>query len=187
MKALSQSITGWCRRYCELNEDESDIVRYGIETTLNTSTKMVILLIVGAVLHRFSETVITLTVFGALRSFAGGYHCKTHLGCLGTMLLISLSPIAFEQLSFTWALPLWIAMMTYAVYEIVRYAPRNSEVNPIYDEGILRKKRRGSLLVCRIIVVLVILIPNNHFRWLAVLPLFAEAVTVSPMFYKKKY
>ncbi|MBR1931140.1 MAG: accessory gene regulator B family protein [Lachnospiraceae bacterium] len=169
-----------------MSDADCHIVAYGIESMLNSSLKILIILCVGALIGYFREVVIAMFVFGGIRKFAGGYHSSSHLGCLSVMLFICLCPIPLFGVEVRVAGWVWLAIAVYALYEVIRYAPRNSRVNPIYDQGILRRKRVGSLIVTGLAVVFLALYPGNELRWLVAMPLFIEALTISPLFYGKK-
>lgn len=165
---------------------DKHIVEYGIQLMLNTSLKVVIILIVGNTLGHFKEVVIAMSVFGGIRYFEGGYHCKTDIGCLSVMLLASLSPILFFGIEVRIAQYIWRMIIVYSLYETIRYAPRNSKVNPIYDLQILSRKRSGSIIVVGIASIFIIIYPQNNVCWLVVIPMFIESVSISPIFYGKK-
>lgn len=185
MKRISTAISGWCRRNCQLEEAEFHIVEYGIQLLLNTSVKVIIILLTGMVLGYFREVLIAMSVFSAIRYFAGGYHSRTDLGCLGIMLFICLCPIPLFRLSISVSIMIWGLIIVYSAYGIIRYAPRNSTVNPVRDPKIMAKKRKGSIIACAIAVLLIVFSPVNDLRWLVAMPLFIEAITISPIFYGK--
>lgn len=180
MKQISRSITTWCQKNYELSESECHIVEYGIQLMLNTSLKVLVILVVGAVLGHFQEVVIAMFVFGSIRNFAGGYHSDTHLGCLSVMLFICLCPIPLFRVGIGLAKWIWLAISLYSAYAIIRYAPRNSKVNPIHDPRILKRKRVGSLIVLGIYLLFLAFCPSSNLRWLVAMPLFIEALTISP-------
>lgn len=181
MKQISRKITNWCQGICGLSEAEVHIVEYGIELMLNTSLKILGLLVVGAVIGCFWEVVAAMFVFGSIRNFAGGYHSNTHLGCFSAMLFTCLSPIPFLGVGLRLSKWIWGAISVYSMYEIIRYAPRNSKVNPIHDMRILKRKRVGSLVIVGIYVLFLVFCPSSTIGWLVAMPMLIEAFTVSPL------
>lgn len=186
MKEISKKITNWCQDYCQLEDEEYPIVEYGIQLFLNTSLKVIIIFLIGAAIGYFKEVVIAMFVFGSIRNFAGGFHCKTDLGCFSVMLFICLSPIPMFNIDIRLAQLMWGIIAVYSLYQVLRYAPRNSKVNPICDKRILKRKRIRSLIVTGIYVLFLMLYPGTWLRWLVAMPLFIEAVTISPMFYRRE-
>lgn len=185
MKTMVVRITDWCQKNSDLYNWDHETVQYGIEVFLNTFMKLLIILVAAIFIHRFGETILVLSIFGSLRKYAGGYHCKTHWGCLGEMLLISFCPALFEQLSLKKFMLIWIILIAYAIYAFWQYTPRNSMINPINDPRILLSKKRKCRILCGLIILLFILLPNSKIRWLIIIPFFTEAVTISPLFYRR--
>lgn len=187
MKQISKKIAAWCIQNHPMDDAESHIVAYGIELMLNTSLKVIAIFVIGAAMGYLREVAVAMAVFGGVRYFAGGYHCRTDLGCFSVMLFVCLCPIPFMRMDVDIARWIWGVIVIYSLYEIIRYAPRNSKVNPIYDSLILRKKRVGSIITSVVAVLLIAVYPNDNVRWLVAMPVFVEAVTLSPMFYRRNY
>lgn len=162
------------------------IVEYGIQLFLNTSVKVTGILLIGAIIGYFKEVAIAMFVFGSIRNFAGGYHSQTDPGCFSVMLCICLSPIPMFMIPLQLAKWIWGVVAVYSLYQVIRYAPRNSTVNPIYDMQILKRKRIGSLIVTGIYVLFLIFYPGSWLRWLVAMPLLIEAITISSVIYGRR-
>lgn len=184
MKEISRAIAAWCSRNSDNAVYSEAVTACGVELMLNTFSKILVLLLLGAAAGKLGETVLTLAVFGGMRYFAGGYHCSTDAGCLGFMLCMCLAAILLEQ-----AAPpaIFLApVLSFAVCGIVRYAPRNSAVNPVTDSRVLLRKRRGSLICLALLVTVIFMIQPLGMKWLVAAPLFIEALTVSEIFNKRR-
>ena len=69
----------------EVDEERSEIIRYGLELMIGEIPKFFILLILAWILGVFKYTIISLLAISTYRVASGGVHLKTHLGCtLGT-------------------------------------------------------------------------------------------------------
>jgi len=179
MKKLSLLIGDWCQQTLHLSESQYHIVAYGLELMIGGAFKILALLLAGAAFHCLPTVIAMMVVFGLLRSLAGGYHSSTHLGCLGGMFVVCFSPVLCAGLELRIAQILWIPMLIYSTYQFIKYAPRRSKVNPIYDARILKRKRIGSLVANFLVIALVIFFCNYSFCWILVNSLFAEAVLIS--------
>lgn len=176
---MSRIIADWCKRNNCVSEGEYAIVLYGLEVMFNTSLKLMGIVLAGIMLGMFREVLLSMIVFCSMRYWAGGWHSDTHIGCFSTMLAFCVSPGLLKNVETVWIIPLWIMMIVYSVYKIFRYAPQNSKVNPITDERILKRKRIGSIIECMLLVLIVCVCPQTAIRWLIIMPLFYEAVTLS--------
>lgn len=79
------------------NADCIDYYRYGFEITISSLLNIVIILIIGALMHHFLESVAFLLCFIPVRQFTGGYHADTYLKCNASFaILFSLLILIFS-------------------------------------------------------------------------------------------
>lgn len=181
MKVISRKLGLWCLRNEGIDESQYPIVIYGIELFLNTTLKVMGILVIGAILGIFAEVLLAMAVFCGMRYWTGGYHCKTHMGCFSVMTLVCLVAAFASKINFEGEVIAQFLMICHSVWMIYRYAPRNSEKNPITDEKILRRKRKGSFLwlVCNIGLASV---AKQNVRWIIVISIFMNMVLLTPIF-----
>lgn len=181
MKVISRKIGLWCLRNEEINESQYPIVIYGIELFLNTTLKVMGILAIGAVLGIFAEVLLAMATFCGMRYWTGGYHCKTHMGCFSVMTLVCLVAVFVSKINFEGAVIVQCLMICHSAWMIFRYAPRNSEKNPIIDGKILRRKRKGSFiwLACNIGIVSLV---KQNVRWIIIISIFMNTVLLTPIF-----
>ena len=183
MNAISRKLGLWCLRNEGIAESQYPIVIYGIELFLNTTLKVVEILTAGAILGMFAEVLLAMTALCGMRYWTGGYHCKTHIGCFSVMALVCLGAALVSKINFEGAVIVQFLMIFHSAWMIFRYAPRNSEKNPITDEKILRRKRKGSFiwLACNVGLASV---AKQNVRWIIVIPIFMNTLLVAPLFYQ---
>lgn len=183
MKVISRKLALWCLRNDGIDESQYPIVIYGIELFLNTTLKVVGILAIGAVLGMFAEVLLAMVAFCGMRHWTGGYHCKTHIGCFSVMALVCLGAALVSKINFEGAVLVQFLMICHSVWMIYRYAPRNSEKNPITDEKILRRKRKGSFiwLACNVGLASV---AKQNVRWIIVIPIFVNTLLLATIFYQ---
>lgn len=66
----------------QVDEQQRDIVQYGLEVALSTAANIIISAVIGIVSGMLLETAVFCAGFILLRRFAGGYHAATQLRCL---------------------------------------------------------------------------------------------------------
>lgn len=64
------------------NNDDKEIYNYGLQIMLNTLFSICAVLLLGAVLHELSGTVLFLLSYCSVRLFAGGLHASTNNKCM---------------------------------------------------------------------------------------------------------
>jgi len=107
MKMIA-NLTDKLIREGQIPENERDIFLYGFDITLYTLWSTAVLLLIGLLLGDFAGSLIIVAAFYTFQTFGGGYHARTHLKCLLTMivgLLVGLSFAFFKEQHFVlWTL-----------------------------------------------------------------------------------
>lgn len=93
-----------------IKSEEKNLYLYCFSTIIEMSANLLTTLIIGALLHRFIETLIFMLVFIPLRSFAGGYHCEKAESCFILSIAVYLTVILSYKYLF--------GMSVYWVYAI---------------------------------------------------------------------
>lgn len=176
MNMLCSGIANWCKRNGAVPEEDYPVVLYGIQLFFNTSLKVLGILLIGALLHCLGAVLLSIAVFCSMRYWTGGWHSKSHLGCFFSMMTVCAGPALLTKLDGEWIFWAMFSMFIYSVYAIARYAPCNSEMNPIDDLNILRVKRIGSIVELAGLSIVFIFWSSTEIQMLIIIPLFADAV-----------
>lgn len=129
--------------------EQKEIIKYGIHAFLSIVINTLLLICVGMILNMLLEATVLLLGFSCLRSYAGGYHCKTEMGCLilsncifAMILVISvLTPDDVRE-------NVWLLVLSIGVVIMVRFAPVESEHKQLdATEFSVYKKRVRILLI----------------------------------------
>ncbi len=65
-----------------VKEQDKEIYTYGFEAMFSTIINTILVLTIGILAGTLLETLIYLICFALLRVYCGGYHAKTHVGCI---------------------------------------------------------------------------------------------------------
>ncbi len=125
-------------------EEQLEVLSYGYVLFLENAYKTLALLIIAILTHTLIRTVIIIGSFVLVRSFAGGVHCKSGLGCTACMVLVWAIGLVMGQVGIS--LPVVLFMMLIIIGVIVKYAPKTTRNNPIRKEDIRKAKRRGAII-----------------------------------------
>ena len=72
----------------EINNERAEIIDYGLHLIIGELPKNFIILGIAYILGIFKLTLLTVILLLPYRSVSGGFHLKTHLGCIiGTTLI----------------------------------------------------------------------------------------------------
>ena len=125
-------------------EEQLEVLSYGYVLFLENAYKTLVLLTIAILTHTLIRTVIIIGSFVLVRSFAGGVHCKSGLGCTACMVLVWAIGLVMGQVGIS--LPVVLFMMLIIIGVIVKYAPKTTRNNPIRKEDIRKAKRRGAII-----------------------------------------
>lgn len=151
MDMLLDKIMDFITHNRKIDDEEAEIVRYGLEMAVLKITFFAAALAVSLLMNSFWQFIIFISLFSVLRSYAGGYHAKTRIRCfIQSMLLIivALMIINITQKITYIMIPLsLIALAAGAV--IWRIAPVDTKNKRLdFDEKVpLLKKTRITLAV----------------------------------------
>jgi len=133
-----------------IKEDDKEIYAYGIEVILSTVINLALIVVIGICLGYFTETAIFILSFASLMVYAGGYHARTHAGCIATFTLIYLANIGIVSITPDWLKgPISIGAAILAYVYIWINAPIEHKNRPF--EGDEYNRFKG---ICRIILVI---------------------------------
>ncbi len=102
-----------------LTEDQTDLIRYAIETMLGELSKLVILSLLFGIANSLGAFWISFLYFSILRLLAGGFHFKTYFSCLIGSAVMYGAIILGASFSF---IPLSLALIT-SIIILHRYTP----------------------------------------------------------------
>lgn len=112
MDKVVERIVSLLHRNTVVNDDDIDVVKYGIEIVLLKILFFLTILLIGVITNNVVNILMFMLFYRPLRIYAGGYHAKTRIGCyFVSVLMLFLMLIAVELISM-------FAVLTNAVYII---------------------------------------------------------------------
>ena len=138
---ISEQITNrWIHKNVIRSEDR-DIYKFGLEQFLTTIMQLLMIVLLGILFQAIMEVVILVVAFMWLRSYAGGYHASTGIGCylLTTIsIALGLSVITLSEIGNKQCLMLLIV----AGLIIITLAPVETKNKPldVIEKSIYRRK-----------------------------------------------
>lgn len=129
-----------------IKSEERNLYLYCFGTIIEMSANLLTTLVIGALLHRFIETLIFMLVFIPLRSFAGGYHCEKAESCF----ILSISVYLTVMLSYKYLCDIsayWIYAICLADFIAVFILSPVVSPNKPLSEKVKNKNRRISIFI----------------------------------------
>lgn len=130
------------------SDNEKAVYAYSIEVLLSLLLNLMILSLTAYVLNKKLELLIFIIFFSGLRTFAGGYHARTHAECI----FLSFSIFVISAMSGTYLKQYGEIILTFGVIFSISMvfwlAPSETENKPLS-----KNERKKYKVISRIIVV----------------------------------
>lgn len=172
----------------EINNERAEIIDYGLHLIIGELPKNFIILGIAYILGIFKLTLLTVILLLPYRSVSGGFHLKTHLGCIiGTTLIycgiakISCYIIFYNQiLKYIITLSVWV----FGVIMIHLYAPADTENVPILSQKERKNKKILSYIFLSIALIASCIIQNRIISNILLLSHIVQTICITKLAYK---
>lgn len=172
----------------DIDEERELIINFGVRLIFGELPKILILFIIGFLLSMGWQTLLLFFLIAPYRSFTGGIHLKTHLGCMITTSILYLLPIILSKyilISDKNILYILAGLITiFSIIIIARYAPADTENIPILSKKEIKSKKTKSYIALVILLSIIIFNPYKQFSYMIIYAMFLQNLTVLPISYK---
>lgn len=143
-----------------IGEDEADAYVYGMELLYSLLFNMILAGCIAILTGMLVPIVAFLITFIGLRQCIGGYHAKTHLGC---MTIFAVVLLIFSVLARWIAIPSepWVCVMAVilSILLVCKFAPVEHPNKPLSPDEKARLKKRGLGMVLVVSALILVMIP----------------------------
>lgn len=172
----------------EIDNERAEIIDYGLHLLIGELPKNFIILGIAYLLGIFKLTLITVILLLPYRAVSGGFHLKTHLGCIiGTTLIycgvakVSCYIVFYSQiLKYITILSVWI----FGMIMVYLYAPADTENVPILSKKERKYKKIMSYIFLSIGLIASCIVPNNEISNILLLSYFVQSISITKIAYK---
>lgn len=171
----------------EFTDEKAEEINYGLQLLIGELPKTFIFILISILLGVFKEFLITIIVIFPYRAFSGGFHLKTHLGCiLGTsMFYCGIAYISkFSLFSYNTKYILTILIWIFGILMCKLYAPADTENVPILRKKERKTKRILSYIVLTITLIIGVVIKNNTISNIIILGMLVQSIMISKLAYR---
>ena len=129
--------------------EEKEVYAYSIEVILSLVLNLIILYETAYIIGKIPELIVFIIFFSGLRTYAGGYHAKTHLECM----TLSFTIFFISAMSNTWFIAygeiIMVILIVSSIFLVFNYAPSESDNKPLNNI-----KRKRHMIISRVLVIL---------------------------------
>ena len=171
----------------DLTPEREEAIFFGLQVLVGEIPKTFVLIAIAFLLGVGELTIITFLILMPYRTFSGGFHLKTHLGCIiGTTLffsgnaMISKYLILPKEVMIATAIGVWI----FSMMMIKKYAPADTENVPIISKKQRRKQKILSYLTMTLTLVIGMLWQDPIINNICVIGVLLQTLAITRIVYK---
>lgn len=172
----------------DIDEERELVINFGVRLIFGELPKILILFIIGFLLSMGWQTLLLFFLIAPYRSFTGGIHLKTHLGCMITTSILYLLPIILSKyilISDKIILYILAGLITiFSIIIIAKYAPADTENMPILSKKEIKSKKIKAYISLVVLLSIIIFNPYKQFSYMIIYAMFLQNLTVLPISYK---
>lgn len=180
LKALMSNIK---KNKSDLNEEQLEIIEYGLEGLYLTIIKIIIILLLAIVLDILKETVLMIIFYNVTRFFTFGLHAKTSTACLITSLLLFIGG-TYLATYLQIHLIVKIILSIICLILICIYAPADTEKRPLINPKKRKRFKIQSTIISIIMGVLIIYLNDSYISNFMVIGQLEAVIMILPITYK---
>lgn len=185
---ITQSLTNRIRKEMpDVDDERAEVINYGLQILLGEVPKIFIMLVIACLLGIIKVTLITFLILAPYRGASGGFHLKTHMGCIIStttfycgIAFLSKSIILDDITKYLLA----IAVGVFGIIMIKLYAPADTEDVPIISKKVRKQKQVLSYISFIIGLVIAVLIKNNIISNIIIFGYFVQTCMITRLAYK---
>ena len=171
----------------DIDEEKAEVINYGLQNIIGEIPKIILLFIIAWILGVFKEVLFMFIVLSPYRGASGGFHLKTHIGCIiGTNIFycgvafLSKSLILSEEIKYLMVLGVWV----FGMIMIKLYAPADTENVPILSKKERKKKKILSYLTFTIGMIASLVIKDNVVSNILIFGNLLQTINITKIAYK---
>lgn len=174
-------------RMPDINEEKAEILDYGLHLIIGEIPKVFIMIGLAFLLGVGELSILAFLLILPYRSFSGGFHLKTHLGCIlcttsfyaGTALLSKYITLT-EPVKYIAIIAVWI----FGMIMIKLYAPADTENVPVISKKERRKRKIASYIMLSISLLVAAIIPNRIISNILLFGMLIQTLSITRLAYK---
>lgn len=171
----------------DVDDERAEVINYGIHLIVGEIPKIFLVLIISYLLGILKGTILMILMLLPYRACSGGFHLKTHIGCIiSTSLYYCGVPKISEYFIFYNPMKLIfiLSVLIFGMIMITRYAPADTENIPILRKKERKQKKILSYIFFIVGLLIAIIINNNQISNILIFGNLAQSIMITPIAYK---
>ena len=171
----------------DIDDEKAEIINYGLQNIIGEIPKTFLVLMIAYFLGIWKETLMTFLLMIPYKSASGGFHLKTHLGCIiGTTTFYCGVPVLskFIILSGIWKYTLIAMIWIFGMIMIKLYAPADTENVPILVKKDRKRKQVLSYITFSLGLLIAGIINHNIISNIIIFGYLLQSLMITKLAYR---
>ena len=172
----------------EVDDERAEIINYGLQLVIGEIPKTFVLITIAYLLGVLKLTVLALLFIMPYKTFSGGVHLKTHIGCIiATTLFYTGNAVLSKHFVFNPVYIKYIAVALIWVFSMIMirlYAPADTENVPILRKKDRDLKRILSYITMTLTLVVGLIVKNQVISNLLIFGTILQTISITRFMYK---
>ena len=172
----------------EVDDEQAEVINYGLQLVFGEIPKTFIMIAIAVALGIWQLAALSFLFIIPYRTFSGGFHLKTHIGCIiGTTLFYCGNVYISKYVVFEPIFIKYIAIAVVWVFSMVMiklYAPADTENVPILRKKDRRNKQIGSYITMTITLIAAIFVQDRVISNMLIFGILIQTLAITKFMYK---
>ena len=171
----------------EINDEQAEIITFGLQMIIGELPKMFILFGVGFLFGVGWQMLYAYFAMLPYRATSGGFHLKTHIGCIVATVLFYYGNIIISNLLYLDSIQKYIIIgltLIFGLLMVSIYAPADTENVPIISKKERKKKKILSYITLILTLVAATLIQDRVLSNILIIGTIIQTLSITRLAYK---
>lgn len=170
----------------DINDERAEVINYGLQLVIGEVPKTFIMLLIAYLLGVLKLSIIAFLIAFPYRTFAGGFHLKTHIGCIvGTTLFYCGNAMLSKAMVLEPLVKLFVVIIVwgFSMLMIKLYAPADTENVPIISKKDRKLKKIMSYITMTITLIAGLFVQDSIISNILVFSVLIETLCITRLAY----
>lgn len=171
----------------EIDDEQAEIITYGLQMIIGEIPKIFILFGVGFLFGVGWYMLFAYFAMLPYRAMSGGFHLKTHIGCIVGTVLFYYGNIIISNLLYLDNIQKYILIgltFIFGMLMVSMYAPADTENVPIISKHERRKKKILSFFTLSLTLIAAAFIPDRVLSNILIIGTILQSLSITRLAYK---
>lgn len=183
-ESLTNKIT---KEIPDIDDERAEVINYGLQILIGEIPKFFIMLLIAYILGVFKLSLITFVILLPYRGASGGFHLKTHIGCIISTCAFYCGVALLAENIILNEIAKFLVIVFVGIFGIIMiklYAPADTEDVPILSTKIRRQKQIMSYVFLIVGLLIAAIIKNNIISNILIFGYLAQTCMITKLAYR---